>query len=553
MAVSKRKQRIFGWLRELALWVVLVVATTALWRWSRSARDAVLPTAAEAGPGSWSMGALLLTGLGALVAAVILVPTVALLAMLLLRRALRLQFDRGRFDRALRHAVRGHSLARRCFGRRSRTAAGWLTVIAAAHSRQGDFESAIAVLREAVEIQESLLPCDGAREELAKCLTTLGAALRNGGESSAAKPVLERAVELFETGNEPASLDLVRALEELSELRLAEHDFGGAEALARRAFATGTDLFPERDLRLEPRRAQLAETLRRAGHWQESVALSRKALGIVEANTDEDDPTRCAYLVVLGRGLEERGAVEEAEALYRRALALAERGSEERERSAGHLARLLEEQGRVEDLGIASPLGVAMQRASFYESRGELEAASMVLEGAIAQAPTSPEKASALGHLAQVLGALGRPDEADRRFQEALSMPEASSNPELCMSLENNRAFALQNAGHLEEARRAYEEVLSFIEAKGGAARCECAIGYNNLAEIFREQERFGEAAEAYEKALVILEAAVPEHDERRLALLENMAGCYDESGDEEALARVERKLARSRRARELS
>jgi CHAT domain-containing protein/tetratricopeptide (TPR) repeat protein len=148
-----------------------------------------------------------------------------------------------------------------------------------------------------------------------------------------------------------------------------------------------------------------------------------------------------------------------------------------------------------------------------------------------------------VSNLAAALDSVGRFDEACRLCQRALRIREVKLGPDHALtglSL-NNLAFDLASLGRLEEARSLYERALRIKEKRGDPA--DIAIGLDNLAGVVREEGRLDEAEPLLERALQLQESASGPDDPATGIVCNNLADLQAARGD---FAGAERLLRRT-------
>ena len=188
----------------------------------------------------------------------------------------------------------------------------------------------------------------------------------------------------------------------------------------------------------------------------------------------------------------EAGRRREAEALYRKVLAVQPRDAE-----ALHLLGVLAyDDGRLDtalDL-IGKAIAVNATVASFHcnfgnalRGLGQLDAAQASFRRALALKPDFPEAQNGLGN---VLAAQRQWNAAIPCYRRALAL-----QPNYAEALSNLGA-ALTEQGHADEAMACYRKAI--------ALRPDLARAYNNLAGLQLRQGRFEDAAADYRRAIVL-------------------------------------------------
>jgi tetratricopeptide (TPR) repeat protein len=148
----------------------------------------------------------------------------------------------------------------------------------------------------------------------------------------------------------------------------------------------------------------------------------------------------------------------------------------------------------------------------------------------------SPDTAVSESHLARVLAAQGRFDEAIPLRQHALKIERqqpTTSNLDL-LDEEANLAFDMMRSGKVDprETERAYRQLIAECSAKLGAGNPKTLKATDGLATALAQQGRFADEEEALRKALDDGRRELgPEHP-RVLGLMSNQAAALGEMGD---------------------
>lgn len=186
------------------------------------------------------------------------------------------------------------------------------------------------------------------------------------------------------------------------------------------------------------------------------------------------------------------------------------------ENDAALLAEMLTEYG-----GVIKYLGRCEEAESaFAEVRSLLEAAG---------AAETSEYANCLVNLANLYRMMGRPEEAERLFREAIPLGMRVCDEESRASMLNNLALLYQEQGRFDDALALHRRNLENAAASGRPA-WQTGSTYNNIAAIYIKTKRFDEAAEAARQALAYYDD--PEAgDALRVTALNTLAAAYYGSG----------------------
>ena len=236
-----------------------------------------------------------------------------------------------------------------------------------------------------------------------------------------------------------------------------------------------------------------ATLLQEIARYEEAEPLFRRALAIDEASYGKDHPDVARDLNNLAWLLQVTNRLGEAEPLIRRALAIDEAsyGNDHPEVATklNNLAQLLKATNRLAE---AEPLfcrALAIDEASYGNDH--------------------PEVSTKLNNLAQLLQATNRLAEAEPLFCRALAIDEASygnDHPIVAIQL-NNLALLLEDTNRLTEAEPLKRRALAIFEASYGNGHPNVATGLNNLAHLLRATNRLTEAEPLMRRALTIDEA----------------------------------------------
>ena len=166
--------------------------------------------------------------------------------------------------------------------------------------------------------------------------------------------------------------------------------------------------------------------------------------------------------------------------------------------------------------------------ANLYRSEGKLDQAEPLYRRALAiqehlAGSDHPDLADLLYNLATVVSRQGRYDEAETLFKRALAMKEKTTgpdSPEVASTL-NNLAIVYANQARYAEAEPLFARALAIKEQALGAEHPTLANSLIGLANVEVRQGRYAEAEPLLMRALAIKEKATgPDHPEVVTALL---------------------------------
>ena len=201
------------------------------------------------------------------------------------------------------------------------------------------------------------------------------------------------------------------------------------------------------------------------------------------------DPT-ARLMNQLGLLLKSKCLFRQAEALYRRALAIDEAAF-----GADHPEVAI-------DLNNLASLLWATNRLA--ETEPLMRRVVAIFEQALG--PDHPNVATALNNLAQLLDATNRLAEAEPLMRRALQIDEAAfgpDHPNVAIRL-NNLALLLQDTNRLAEAEPLIRRVLENDEAAFGHDHPRVATDLNNLAQLLQATNRLAEAEPLMRRAVLI-------------------------------------------------
>ena len=233
--------------------------------------------------------------------------------------------------------------------------------------------------------------------------------------------------------------------------------------------------------------------------WQPLLAVAERGVQAAEKELGANDPAVAGLLDRQATLLRVIARYEDAEPLYRRALAIDEASygnvHPEVARDLNNLALLLKHTNRLAE---AEPL---------YRRALAIDETSLGND--------HPNVARDLNNLAQLLQATNRLAEAEPLMRRALAIDEASygnDHPEVAIDL-NNLAVLLKVTNRMAEAEPLYRRALAIDEASYGNDHPDVAMNLNNLAMLLKDTNRLAEAEPLMRRALAIDETSYgPDH-----------------------------------------
>jgi tetratricopeptide (TPR) repeat protein len=244
--------------------------------------------------------------------------------------------------------------------------------------------------------------------------------------------------------------------------------------------------------------------------WQSLLAVAERGVQEAAKTLAANDPAVAGLLDRQATLLHEIAQYEDAEPLFRRALAIDEAsyGNDHPNvaRDLNNLASLLHDTNRLEEAEPMYRRALAIDEASYGHDH--------------------PNEAIRLNDLAQLLKTTNRLAEAEPLMRRALEIDEASygnDHPEVATDL-NNLALLLQATNRLAEAEPLYLRALAIDEASYGNHHPKVATRLNNLALLLQATTRLAEAEPLMRRALAIDEGSYGNHHPKVATRLNNLA-----------------------------
>lgn len=272
--------------------------------------------------------------------------------------------------------------------------------------------------------------------------------------------------------------------------------------------------------------------LRSAGKYSEALPLAQAMVASLEKTSNNRD--LAAALNNLAQIYADQGHDDQAEPLYKRAIALMEKGTG---------------QGSVEIAPLLNNLAALYQRQSrFAEAEPLFKRALAVREQALSR--EHPDVGQSLNNLATYYVKQQRHAEAEPLFQRALAIYQKVGGPEhpAVATLLNNLGQLYRDLNRDAEAEAPIKRSLAIREKVLGSDHPDVARSLNNLAGLYEHQQRYADAEPLYRRALAIRERAFgPDHPDV-VTSTSNLAYFLFVSGRAaDALPLAEKTLATSR------
>lgn len=297
---------------------------------------------------------------------------------------------------------------------------------------------------------------------------------------------------------------------------------GGGDVTARELLERGRRRI-ESELSGNP--AAQSELMGVIGQVQLSLGLVDEAVTIlrhaVERRADAfgaDSIEYASMLNGLAGALRMKGENGEAEALFRRALAIAlRRGAERTELVAD----------------ILNEIGILLNRTQRYGESEDYLRRALTIRKAILP-PHHTDVPRSLNNLGLLLVDLRRFDEAEQLFREALAMlrgirPEGSLD---IASTLNNLGFLMRSRNRLDEAESLDREALAIRRRFHDRDHPDLAQSLNNLGNLLYRRGQLGEAAALFNEALALWRRLLgPDHPDVIVGMT-NLAQVERQRGD---------------------
>lgn len=349
-------------------------------------------------------------------------------------RLVRALFDKGRYVRAKTFATPALALTRQSYPENHQQIAVWLNSVGLIEKNLGNFESAIQVLQEAVQI----------------------------GENRPGEPPPEFAIDLDNlsevyrlTGQFHKSLELkTRATALLANVR------------TRGMQLTSISIF-----------SNLATLHKEMGNLQKSETLFRQVLEFAQRLTGVESVQTATSQVALGAFYWEVGRLKEAEPLFNEALRKHEKiYGPDHSHVAVSLNNLAQVYLRTDRLREAEPM---MRRAL------------AILEKDFG--PKHPEVAASMSNLGILLDELGQSAEAEQLFRRAISIHEDAfdrEHPAIMVPLINLGELH-QLKGHFDRAKPMYDRAITIGRKRLGSDHPRTARAIAKLARLHIDRKEW--------------------------------------------------------------
>ena len=438
-----------------------------------------------------------------------------------------------------------------------------LYLVGAAYERLRRHDEALPLLVRALEIQEAVLPSNDL--DLARTLSWLGSTYVSLGRHNEALPLYERTLEIRDARLAPDHPDVAFSQAQLAWTysNLGRHEEAAPlyeQALAIRELVLGSE---HSDVAWTL--YSLAWTYSNLGRHEEAAPLYEQALAIRELVLGPEHSDVALTLYYLAWTYGNLGRYEEAAPLYARALEIQESllspdnpvltttrealyrtyvtlGRE------GEAADLLPTRVQVAEPDHAVTLRNLNEQILRYTQRELWPAALYPATRALAirdsiSDPDDPELVIQLELLAEILGRLGRYDEALPLYTRALRVREEASEPDHpdLILLSTSLGLAYWMLDRYDEALPLYARALEGQVLASGLDHPDLIPKLDGMGGLLMVMEREAEALPLFARALEIQESASGLDHPDLLERLDDMAWVYRnlDRPEDEALMKI--------------
>lgn len=272
--------------------------------------------------------------------------------------------------------------------------------------------------------------------------------------------------------------------------------------------------------------------LSRAGRYSEALPLAQGLVASLEKSNNSRD--LAAALNNLGQIHANQGHDDQAEPLYKRAIAILEK-------SSGLDTALIAPE-------LNNLAALYQRQARFAEAEPLFRRALAIREKALSR--EHPDVGQSLNNLATLYVKQERYADAEPLFQRALAIYQKAGGPEhpAVATLLNNLGQLYRDLNRDADAEAPIQRSLAIREKVLGVDHPDVARSLNNLAGLYEHEQRYADAEPLYRRALAIRERALgPDHPDVATST-GNLAYFLQVSGrTADALPLAERTLAANR------
>ncbi len=351
-----------------------------------------------------------------------------------------------------------------------------------------------------------------------------------------AEPIYRRALAVLERAYGDDSPDIDLAIFNLASLYERMHRYAEAEPLYRRGLAIREKTDGADNPALRSKLDNVANISQLEGHYREAEKLYRRSLALAEKESGPDSLVVKLALDNLIKLYKEQFRYADAEPLMRRVLAIAEKQyNSDQSRSSTildvhfgllDLGRLLQQTNRLEEAEAIFRKALSMDQKAEGPSGGNTFNDLMALGGLLSETNkraeaeallrrainivehggSNGEQGAAFNDLANVLKETNHLTEAEALYRRALPLVESFGDPRQIASLLSNFGQLLQDTGRDDEAEPLLRRALALGEKQFGPNNPNIISPLNNLAALLEETKRYSEAEPLLHRSLAIAE-----------------------------------------------
>jgi len=246
----------------------------------------------------------------------------------------RAHFNLGLLDEAVALFERSLLLRREVYGEGAEELVGALGNLASSHRTNRDFEAALPLAREALEIQRTKVEADDPK--LAEALNGLGVVLRDLGRPDTAEVLIRESLAIHAQAAGPETEAYVQGLLTLAFVLRAQDELEEAETIYRAAIPRYRAMAGERDTSLPIHLNNLAYLLRVKADYAGAAQLYREALEILTDVFGRGHPNALLVANNLASALSELDRYAQADSVLSESLAAAQTQWPEGHARVGH-------------------------------------------------------------------------------------------------------------------------------------------------------------------------------------------------------------------------
>ncbi len=316
-----------------------------------------------------------------------------------------------------------------------------LSALGTLHEIRGDYDLALQEQRQALALQEQVLPAD--HPDLAHSLNNIGLAEAQLGRMEPAIVDLEHAIGRYEAAFGPEHPEIADTLNNLGICYEQAGRYDDSERVHLRAMAIRERTFGPVHQEVAVSLNNLGTLYNRRGDYGQALAVYRRGLAIIEATRGPNDRTAAELHNNIGWLHDVRGDYAAALEEYRLALAI-----DEHNFGSGH----------PETAFTLTNIGIAYERMKDYEQAlGFYRRALAVREAKLG--PDHVELADTLVGIGNVYKDMGRYDEAIAQQDRALALITAARGADHV-----DNATPLGNRGNVRRAMKQYDRALADLD-----------------------------------------------------------------------------------------